>query len=127
VLDGAASITEVAIRFGVNRRTLHRWLFRYASGGLGALADRSSKPDRCPHQIAAEVEARIVSLRPGHPGWGPRTILNRLRLELSPSRRRVRRSIAHWCATSLHQSKGRFNPRAILRVSDSVLLGEAFA
>jgi transposase InsO family protein len=95
VLDGAVSITEVAIRFGVNRRTLHRWLVRYASGGLGALADRSSKPDRCPHQISAEVEARIASLRRGHPGWGPRTILNRLRRELDepPSRSAIYRAL----------------------------------
>lgn len=63
VLDSGASISEVALRFGVNRRTLHRWLRRYATGGLGALADRSSKPDRCPHQIPAEIEARIVELR----------------------------------------------------------------
>jgi hypothetical protein len=28
VLDGAVSISEVAIRFGVNRRTPHRWLVR---------------------------------------------------------------------------------------------------
>jgi transposase InsO family protein len=95
VLDGAVSITEVAVRYGVNRRTLHRWLVRYAAGGLGALADRSSKPDRCPHQISAEVEARIVSLRRSHPGWGPRTILNRLRRELSepPSRSAIYRAL----------------------------------
>ena len=66
----------------MNRRTLHRWLVRYASGGLAALADRSSKPDRCPHQISPEVEARIVTLRRAHPGWGPRMIHNKLRREL---------------------------------------------
>jgi transposase InsO family protein len=95
VLDGAVSISEVAIRYGVNRRTLHRWLVRYAAGGLGALPDRSRKPDRCPHQISAEVEARIVSLRRSHPGWGPRTILNRLRRELEepPSRSAIYRAM----------------------------------
>jgi len=95
VLDGAASITEVAIRFGVDRRTLHRWLVRYANGGLGALADRSSKPERCPHQIAPEIEARIVELRRSHVGWGPRTILNRLRRELvhPPSRSAIYRAL----------------------------------
>ena len=46
-LDGA-KITDVAIRYGVDRRTVHRWLVRYATEGLGALADRSSRPDRCP-------------------------------------------------------------------------------
>jgi transposase len=80
-LDGAR-ITDVATRYGVDRRTVHRWLVRYANQGLGALSDRSSRPDRYPHQIAPEIEARIVGLRRAHPGWGPRTILSKLRREL---------------------------------------------
>jgi transposase InsO family protein len=84
VLDTGASITEVAIRYGVDRRTLHRWLNRYADGGLSALADRSSKPDRCPHQIDPAVEARIIALRLLHPMWGPRTLLAKLRKEFDP-------------------------------------------
>jgi transposase len=62
VLDGA-TVTDVATRYGVDRRTVHRWLLRYVNEGLSALADRSSKPDRCPHQIAPEIEARIVASR----------------------------------------------------------------
>lgn len=81
VLDTGARIGDVATRYGVDRRTLYRWLTRYASEGLGALADRSHRPDTCPHQIAADVEARIVSLRRAHPDWGPRTILSKLRRE----------------------------------------------
>jgi transposase len=72
-LDTGTTITDVAKRYGVDRRTVHRWLVRYATGGLGALADRSSRPDRCPHQITPEVEARIVALRRANLGWGPRT------------------------------------------------------
>ncbi|MDQ5873767.1 MAG: leucine zipper domain-containing protein [Actinomycetota bacterium] len=74
VLDTGASVTDVATRHCVDRRTLHRWLVRHATHGLAALADRSSKPDRCPHQIAPEIEALIVSLRRADPGWGPRTM-----------------------------------------------------
>jgi transposase InsO family protein len=87
VLEGA-TVCDTATRYGVDRRTLHRWLLRYANEGLVALADKSSKPDRCPHQMAPEVEARIIELRRSHPGWGPRTILNKLRRELDapPSR-----------------------------------------
>ncbi len=93
-LDGA-KISDVAIRYGVDRRTVHRWLLRYANEGLGALADRSSRPDRCPHQTPPEVEARIVSLRESHPGWGPRTILSKLRRELDepPSRSAIYRTL----------------------------------
>ena len=94
VLDGAM-VTDVATRYGVDRRTVHRWLVRYATEGLGALADRSSRPDRCPHQIAPEVEARIIALRTAHPGWGPRTILAKLRRELGepPSRSSIYRCL----------------------------------
>jgi transposase InsO family protein len=93
-LEGAR-ITDVATRYGVDRRTVHRWLVRYASEGLGALADRSSKPDRCPHQVSPRVEARIVALRTAHPGWGPRTILAKLRRELAepPSRSSIYRCL----------------------------------
>jgi transposase InsO family protein len=78
VLDTGASVTDVATRHGVDRRTLHRWLVRYANEGIGALADKSSKPDTCPHQLAAVIEARIISMRTTHPSWGPRTIRSKL-------------------------------------------------
>ena len=42
VLDGA-TVKDTTIRFGIDRRTLHRWLVRYANDGLGALADKSVK------------------------------------------------------------------------------------
>ena len=34
VLDGAASVTDVARRYGVGRQTVHAWLRRYAAEGL---------------------------------------------------------------------------------------------
>ena len=46
-LDAGVTITDVARRHGVDRRTVHRWVVRYAAGSLGALADHSSKPARC--------------------------------------------------------------------------------
>jgi transposase InsO family protein len=77
VHDGM-SVTEVATRNGVTRQTLHAWLRRYAEGGMAALADKSSKPETCPHQMTPVVEARVVELRRMHPGWGPRSIHTRL-------------------------------------------------
>ena len=93
-LDGA-KITDVAIRYGVDRRTVHRWLVRYATEGLGALADRSSRPDRCPHQMPPRIEAKIVALRRAHPEWGPRTIGSKLRREMGepPSRSAIYRCL----------------------------------
>ena len=68
VLDSGATVTDVARRYGVDRRTVHRWLVRYANEGMSGLVDRSSKPDTCQHQTPAVVEARIVEMRRGHPG-----------------------------------------------------------
>jgi transposase InsO family protein len=78
VLEGA-SVTEVAQRFGVVRQTVHAWLRRYAAeGGIANLADRSSRPVSCPHQMPVEVEARVLRLRVEHPGWGPDRIVYEL-------------------------------------------------
>jgi transposase-like protein len=59
VLDGA-TVVDVARRFGVSRQSVHGWLRRYASQGLAGLADRSSKPDVCLHQMPPELEAKVV-------------------------------------------------------------------
>ena len=67
-------MTEVAGRFGVSRQTVHGWLARYEGGGLEGLADRSHRPASCPHQMAAEVEARVLELRRAHRSWGARRI-----------------------------------------------------
>jgi transposase InsO family protein len=76
VLEDGATVTEVARRYGVARQSVHAWLARYANeGGLAGLADRSSRPGSCPHQMSPVVEARIVGMRREHPGWGPSRIV----------------------------------------------------
>ena len=80
VLDGM-SVTDVARRNGVSRQTLHTWLRRYAEGGMAALADRSSKPESCPHQMPPLIEAKVVELRRAHPRCGPRSIRTQLAKE----------------------------------------------
>lgn len=79
VISDGATVTEVAARFGVSRKTVHGWLARYEAGGLEGLGDRSHRPRSCPHQMPAEVEVEIARLRLAHPSWGPR----RLRFELA--------------------------------------------
>jgi transposase InsO family protein len=96
VLDGAP-VTGVAQRYGVSRQTVHAWLRRYAAdGGVVNLDDRSSRPWSCPHQMSAEVESRILTLRDAHVLWGP----DRIRYELEqegadpvPSRSAIYRAL----------------------------------
>jgi transposase len=74
VLRDGHTVVEVADRYGVSRQAVHRWLRRYAQGGLDALGDRSHRPRSCPHQLPEAVEALIYQLRRAHPGWGPRRL-----------------------------------------------------
>ena len=51
VISEGETVTSVAARFGVSRKTLHVWLARYEAGGLEGLADRSHRPVACPDRI----------------------------------------------------------------------------
>jgi transposase InsO family protein len=96
VLNDGAAVLDVARRHGVARQTVHDWLRRYAKGGLAGLADKTSRPLSCPHQMGPVVEAKIIEMRRAHPGWGPRTIvfwLERAGVEALPGRTSVERCL----------------------------------
>lgn len=78
VVQDGWKVVEVAERLGVSRQSIHNWIARYEQGGLAALADHSKRPNTCPHQTDAKVEAAICELRREHPGWGPRRIEHQL-------------------------------------------------
>jgi transposase-like protein len=63
VISEGRTVMEVAGQFGVSRRTLHRWLARYEADGLEGLPDHSHRPERCPHQMPAEVKVLVLELR----------------------------------------------------------------
>ena len=71
-------MTEVAVRYEVSRQSVHAWIIRYREGGLGALAGRPRRPDTCPHQVSAEVEAAVCEMRREHPKWGPLRLVREL-------------------------------------------------
>jgi transposase InsO family protein len=75
VISDGETVSSVAARYGVHRKTVHGWLARYESEGLEGLADRSHRPRSCPHQVDADVEAAIATMRSAHPGWGPRRLV----------------------------------------------------
>ena len=81
VLAGA-TVTEVAAAAGVSRSTLHRWIGRYLAGNVAGLADRSHRPESCPHQAATTVEVAVAEMRRKHPRWGSKRI--RMQLLRSP-------------------------------------------
>ena len=79
VLEDGLPVTEVAMRHGVSRQTVHTWLRRYRESGMAGLVDRSRRPPRCAHQLSAEMERMVCDLRRHHPRWGPWRLVHELR------------------------------------------------
>jgi len=54
---------DVAHQLGCSRATAYKWLRRFRAEGPAGLADRSSRPHRCPHRTPAHLEERILHVR----------------------------------------------------------------
>jgi transposase len=74
VIAEGRAVMEVASQWSVSRRTVHRWLARYEAAGLEGLPDRSHRPERCPHQMPADIEVLVLELRRAHRYWGARRL-----------------------------------------------------
>jgi transposase InsO family protein len=68
----AISVTELARRFGVSRKTVYKWIERQAAGEPPQ--DRSRRPERSPLKTALPIEEAVVTLRREHPCWGGRKL-----------------------------------------------------
>lgn len=72
--ESPESITELAKRFGVSRKTAYKWLQRYELSGLEGLQDHSRRPVVQANRTSPEIEDWIVDLRLTHPNWGPKKL-----------------------------------------------------
>ena len=85
VISEGRTVKDVAGQWGVDRRTVHRWLARYEAAGLEGLPDRSHRPEQCPHQMPAEIEVVVLELRRAHRYWGARRlVLELVRKKVTP-------------------------------------------
>src|SRR5208282_1184563 len=63
VVEGRLSLREAAAERGLSRQSASKWVSRFRQGGRAALADRSSRPHRCPRATPVELSARVERLR----------------------------------------------------------------
>ena len=83
------AVAHAAKAQGVSRQCAHRWIRRFDAEGVDGLADRSSRPRRCPTRTPAATEQRVLTLRRSErrgPDWlgaelgvPPRTVSRILR------------------------------------------------
>jgi transposase InsO family protein len=62
VLEGRSPI-ELARSHGISQSWIYELVARYRHGGYPALEPRSRRPQSCPHQLGADVQATILDLR----------------------------------------------------------------
>ena len=82
--------TELCLRFGVSRKTGHKWINRFKALGMTGLEDDSRARHSQNHQTADAVVARILELKNQYSDWGPVTIRSAL----------FREPLGHWPAAS---------------------------
>lgn len=70
------SKTELAERFGISRKTTHKWINRYRDHGQAGLEDLARRPKSCPWQTPSAIVEELVELRKAHPRWGPKKLLD---------------------------------------------------
>lgn len=66
------TISALCRKYGISRKTGHKWINRAAEGLQ--LCDQSRRPHQQPSKTADNLEASIVQMRLSHPTWGGKTI-----------------------------------------------------
>jgi len=81
-LSGDYGPAELALRYGVSRKTVYEWIARYEQEGVEGLKERSSAPHHHPNATDQEVVDEILCLKERWPQWGAPKLLARLQREM---------------------------------------------
>jgi transposase InsO family protein len=99
-LSGDYSISQLARRRGVSRKTVHKWVERYEQNSEEGLSDLSRAPRHHPNAIAQEMEQRILGWKARYPLWGAPKIHSKLRpLADCPAESTVSNVLQRWGLT----------------------------
>ena len=69
-LEGEASVSELARRYGVSRKTAHKWILRFRESGRVGLEERSRAPHHHPQALSEQMEQQILAWKSQKPLWG---------------------------------------------------------
>jgi len=70
------SVSELAERFSISRKTAHKWINRFKKHGQAGFHEHSRRPHSCPWQTDKVIVEELVNVRTAHPHWGPRKLLD---------------------------------------------------
>ena len=105
-LRAERTMTELAERYQISRKTAYKWVDRYEADPAAGLGDRSRAPKAHGRAMADPIRDAILALRSAHPHWRPKK-LRAILAERHP--RRPWRPRARWascCAGKASVSRG---------------------
>jgi putative transposase len=68
------TMTELAERYQISRKTAYKWVARYEADPEHGLAERSRAPHTHGRTMASDMRAAVVQLRRRFPRWGPKKL-----------------------------------------------------
>jgi putative transposase len=69
-LTGDYGPTELALKYGVSRKTVVKWINRHRTDGWNGLADQSRAPHHHPNAVAPVIVQLLLELKARWPLWG---------------------------------------------------------
>lgn len=78
-LSGDYSITQLARRRGISRKTIYKWVARYEADAGQGLVDRSRAAHHHPNAVSPATVATILAWKAQRPLWGAPKIHSKLR------------------------------------------------
>jgi transposase InsO family protein len=92
VVELRRSVASACRKYGISRKTGHKWLKRYQASGAGDLENRSRRPYHSPARTAAFVEEEVLRIRDTF-GWGAPKIWAYLRNQGTQGEARGQRTL----------------------------------
>lgn len=78
-LSGLFSMSELAVQYGISRKTGYKWVERYDAGGAAALQEQSRRPHASPAATPSALADALLAVRHRHPRWGAKKLLATVR------------------------------------------------
>ncbi len=118
------TMTELAARYQISRKTAYKWVDRYEGDPAHGLAERSRAPHAHGRAMAEALRVAVRTLRRAHPRWGPKKLRAVLTARERP-RRGPRR--APWAICAARGTEPAAPARTLCRALDAAARGRARA
>jgi putative transposase len=118
------TMTALAERYGISRKTSYKWVERYEAVGAEGLAERSRAPSVHGRAMAADVREAVLALRRAHPRWGPKK-LRAILAERAPKREWPAASTMGDLLRRVGLSQPRRRPRYVVPLTQPLAAAQA--